>query len=94
MIYDAGRGHHDFPHYMIQVQSLNTLCRGRLSSALAISRPTATSLGDTRGLGDARSGPVGVEQDEDGPDEVELWPSAEEGRSDGTEGEEGGLGPP
>ena len=37
---------------------------------------------------------LGVEQDEDGLDEVELWPSAEEGKSDGTEGEEGGPGPP
>ena len=37
---------------------------------------------------------LGVEQDEDGLDEVELWPSAEEDRSDGTGGEEGGPGPP
>ena len=37
---------------------------------------------------------LGVEQEEEGLDEVELWPSAEEGNSEDTEGEEGGPGPP
>ena len=37
---------------------------------------------------------LGAEQEEEGLDEVEFWPSAEEGSSEDTEGEEGGPGPP